>query len=260
MLVIGCAKYYPRTFSAHLKQQLRFIYLDHRGFGLAPSRQLATEDYTLDKIITDIEQVRKSLDLQQIMILGHSGHAYMALEYAKKYPSHVSHLIMLGITPDLSAATHQAIEQYWQDSVSPQRKLALKNAQTKLTDEMLAKLPPSERFIKQYTRDAARLWYDYNFDCSSLWEDVTINMEIFDHIWGSVFRDIDITQGLDQLNIPVFLGLGRYDFITPYCLWNQVRQHFKHLTLRVFEKSGHTPQYEEPELFASELLGWMANS
>jgi hypothetical protein len=26
---------------------------------------------------------------------------------------------------------------------------------------------------------------------------------------------------------------------------------------RVFGRSGHTPQYEEPELFDAELLNWM---
>jgi proline iminopeptidase len=36
-------------------------------------------------------------------------------------------------------------------------------------------------------------------------------------------------------------------------LWKDV----KDLTIRVFEKSGHTPQYEEPELFDQELLQWL---
>lgn len=69
-------------------------------------------------------------------------------------------------------------------------------------------------------------------------------MEIFTYIWGTVFRGIDITKGLDKFDKPVFLGLGRYDFLAPYCLWNPIRSKFKNLIVRVFEKSGHTPQYE----------------
>lgn len=68
----------------------------------------------------------------------------------------------------------------------------------------------------------------------------------------------DITQGLDKFDKPIFLGLGRYDFLAPYCLWNSIRSKFKNLTVRVFEKSGHTPQYEESTLFDEELLRWLS--
>jgi proline iminopeptidase len=231
--------------------------MDHRGFALNPNRPLTQDEYELDVIIEDIERVRQHLGLDQIIILGHSGHGYMALEYAKKYPEHVSHIVMLGIIPNLSPESNVLIEQFWQDSVSPDRKTALKMSEQKFSDEKLLTLSPSQRFIKQYIRSGARIWYDFNFDASPLWEGVEINMEIFTYIWGTVFRDIDITQGLDKFDKPVFLGLGRYDFLAPYCLWNPIRSKFKNLTVRVFEKSGHTPQYEEAKLFDEELIKWL---
>ncbi len=59
----------------------------------------------------------------------------------------------------------------------------------------------------------------------------------------------------------MFLALGRYDFLVgPPSLWDTVSRRFKDLTIRVFEKSGHVPQFEEPELFDRELLAWMNNS
>ncbi len=83
---------------------------------------------------------------------------------------------------------------------------------------------------------------------------------MFDYVWGVVFRDIDITKGLDIFDKPVFLGLGRYDFlVAPPYTWNPIRPKFKNITVRIFEKSGHTPQYEEPELFDAELLHWLSH-
>jgi proline iminopeptidase len=38
---------------------------------------------------------------------------------------------------------------------------------------------------------------------------------MFDYVWGKVFRDIDITKDLDKLKAPVFLALGRYDYLIP---------------------------------------------
>ena len=84
-------------------------------------------------------------------------------------------------------------------------------------------------------------------------------MTMFDHVWGEIFREIDITKGLDKLTAPVLLVLGRYDYLVPPAyLWESVRGKFKDLTVRVFERSGHAPHFEEPALFDKELLGWLA--
>jgi proline iminopeptidase len=84
-------------------------------------------------------------------------------------------------------------------------------------------------------------------------------MPVFGHLWGEAFRDIDIAQGLEHLAVPVFLALGRYDYlVAPYATWAPYRERFEDLTVRVFEKSGHTPQFEESALFDAELLQWLS--
>ena len=81
---------------------------------------------------------------------------------------------------------------------------------------------------------------------------------MFEHVWGKLFAEIDITKGLEDLKCPVFLALGRYDFIVGLpSSWDPFKSKFKNLTLRIFEESGHTPQFEEPDLFNKELLAWM---
>jgi hypothetical protein len=44
---------------------------------------------------------------------------------------------------------------------------------------ILANLPPGHALIRAYLRDAPRIWYDAHFDSSPLWEDVEINMDMF---------------------------------------------------------------------------------
>jgi proline iminopeptidase len=83
-------------------------------------------------------------------------------------------------------------------------------------------------------------------------------MDLFNYIWGIVFRDIDITTNLDRLKMPVFLALGRYDqIVAPAYTWDPFRPKFHDLTVRIFEESGHTPQLEQPESFDKELLDWL---
>lgn len=117
---------------------------------------------------------------------------------------------------------------------------------------------PTRRFIHYSLRSGARIWYDPTFDATELWRDVRVIPEMFDYVWGNLFKTLDITQGLAQVQQPVLLCLGRYDYWNPPHLWEQVRTQFKDLQIRIFEKSGHTPQYEEAAAFDRELLTWLA--
>ncbi len=257
-MVIGSSVYYPRVFSQDLRTHLRMVFLDHRGFAPSPG-VVDTTAFALDTLLDDVERAREELGLGRIAVVGHSGNAFMALEYAKRYPENVSHVIMIGIAPDLGAANTQAMEQNWQEFASQQRKAVMEENLQRIPDEQLAALPPGQGFIRGYIRDAPRIWYDPHFDSSPLWEGVQINMDMFNHVWGRIFADIDITQQLDSFDRPVFLALGRYDFlVAPPSSWDPIRPMFRDLTVRVFEESGHTPQYEEAALFDQEILDWMS--
>ncbi|HZH10315.1 MAG TPA: alpha/beta hydrolase [Microvirga sp.] len=256
-LVIGSAVYYPRTFSRDLRTSLQLIFVDHRGFARA-SEDSQPSDYSLDAVLDDIDLARRHFGHDKVIVIGHSGHGYMALEYAKRYPQHVSHVVMIGTGPSHSPAHREASERYWQESVCPERKAKLAIDLAALPAELDA--APEKRFVTFCIRLGAKSWYDHTYDAAPLWEDVHVNMPVFDHLWGETFRDLDIRQGLERFDIPVFLALGRYDYlVAPYATWDAYRDSFKDLTVRVFERSGHTPQLEESELFDAELRQWLAS-
>ena len=256
-LVVGSAPYYSRVFSPNLRNHLRLVFVDHRGFGGSPGPRDTTA-FALDTIVDDVERVRQALNLGRVVVIGHSGHAYMALEYAKKYPDNVSHVVMIGIAPDLSAASAAAQTQYWDATASEDRKAALAENIRRVSDSALAAMPPSQGFIQAYVRNGPRAWYDPRFDSSPFWEGVEINMDMFNYVWGRVFRDIDITRGLDRFDRPVLVALGRYDYlIAPPSSWDRVRPAFRDVTMQIFERSGHTPQFEEAVLFDEVLVRWL---
>ncbi len=258
-IVIGFPDYYARVFSQNLRSHLRLVFLDHRGSAASPGK-VDIAEFALGRILDDIELARETLGLGRVAVIGHSGHAFMALEYAKKYPATVSHVIMIGIAPDLSASSAQAAQANWEKLASPERKAALEENLRSMTDEALAEIPQEDgqRFIAWYIRSGPKAWYDPEFDATSLWGGVDVNMDMFDYVWGEVFRDIDVTRGLESFDRSVFMALGRYDFlVAPPSSWEPIKDQFSDLTVRVFEKSAHTPQYDEPEVFDKELLAWM---
>ena len=254
-LIIGSAIYYPRTFSQNLRNHMQLIFIDHRGF--ASSTTADTKQFELDLLLDDIETMRQHLKLETFIIIGHSGHGYMALEYAKKYPQHVSHVVLIATGPDHSEVSHRAAAQYFEDTVNPEQKAFLERDMQQLHTDIAS--DPSRRFVHFCVRLGARSWYDYTYDARKLWDGVTVNNAMFDYVWGTVFANLDITQGLSDFNKPVFLALGHFDFlVAPFFAWNPIRSQFKVLTIRLFCKSGHTPQLEEPEFFDAELLKWLS--
>ncbi len=258
IIVIGSSVYYPRFFSQNLRRHLRMVFLDHRGFAPSPGPVDAAA-FALDTLLDDIERARQQLGLGRIAVIGHSGHAFLALEYAKKYTANVSHVIMIGIAPDFGAENTERMVQYWEETASAERKAALETARARVPDEQLADLPPGDAFIRGYIRDAPQIWYDAQFDCTPLWEGVELNVDMINHVWGRTFADIDVTRGLESFDRPVYMALGRHDFIVaPPYTWEPIQPLFRDLTLHIYERSGHNPPYEEAALFDRNLLEWMA--
>ena len=72
-----------------------------------------------------------------------------------------------------------------------------------------------------------------------------------------MFAYYNVANALKAISCPIFLALGRYDYFNPPHLWEKYREHASDLTIRIFEKSAHTPQLEESDNFDEELMRWL---
>lgn len=256
-LVIGSSIYYSRSFSQNLRKSLRLHFVDHRGFAEPPIHG-ANEVSSFDVLLDDIEQIRQKLSLKKCIVVGHSANGRLALEYAKKHKEHVSRVVMIGAPPHMGPDNLAMAGRNWDESVWPERKAAFERNLKIFSSEELSILPRDQQFFKMNFRNVPKNWYDYHFDSSFLWQGVRPNIKILDQMHLQFGREIDISKGLELLDRPVMLAYGRFDFaVPPVQSWDPFRSKFKDLTVRVFEKSAHSPQYEEAILFDEELLKWV---
>lgn len=255
ILVIGSSVYYPRLFSDHLYKKFQFIFLDHRGFA-KPTRALKPEDYTLDKVINDIETARQCLHLNEFIILGHSGHAFMALEYAKQYPDYVQKVVLLNSAPTNSQERQRQSASFFYETASPERKERFEKDIVLLKEDI--KRDPDGIFVHMCIRMGAQSFYDYAYDAAYTWNDVYTNMPIIDYLWGEAFGNMNLIQSLADIHKPVFIGLGRYDYlVAPVSLWDRVDDTYENVKKVIFEHSGHNPMFEEPHYFDQTLAKWI---
>jgi proline iminopeptidase len=80
------------------KDAYRLIYYDQRGRGRSADH-VRPEDVTLASDLDDLDRVRRHFRLESPVILGHSWGAVLALEYALRHPTRVSHLILMNPAP-----------------------------------------------------------------------------------------------------------------------------------------------------------------
>ena len=81
-----------------LADAFRLIYYDQRGRGRSADH-VRPEDVTLASEVADLDEVRRHFHLESSALLGHSWGAVLALEYALRHATRVSHLILMNPAP-----------------------------------------------------------------------------------------------------------------------------------------------------------------
>ncbi|WP_159649872.1 alpha/beta fold hydrolase [Erysipelothrix aquatica] len=242
IFVIGSSIYYPKLFADSIYDATNFVFADHRGFSKSV---VDGAPYNLDAIVEDIEAMRIILGIDKMHMLGHSGHGFMAMAYAKAYPDHVATLILSNLAPTNTVQRQQGSIQYFEDTASVERKTTFYRAweafQASVQDY------ESDRFSLMNIAMQAHSFYDYTFDGAYLWDDVVNNMAALDHLWGEAFAMFDTKSFLERYQKPVLLLLSPYDYlVAPTSLWKGIVFDNANITYGQFQASGHNPMLEEP--------------
>jgi proline iminopeptidase len=250
-LVLGSSIYYPRAFSQGLREHLRLVFADLRHFGTSDT-SFGPDRITVETYAEDIEQIRQTLSLGKVIVIGHSFHATFALDYALRYPEHVRGVVWLGASPRVDPAEE---DRLWADA-SLERKELDARKRAELTPELRATLSPSDLFIREYLVNEPRFWYDHDLDTSWMWDDVVADPPVWDRV-GDLFEDDDGAEGAAKVTVPMLVAVGRYDYNNPHTLWRGDGDEERSYSFVLFERSGHGPMFEEPERFDQALLEWV---
>ncbi|WP_066505334.1 alpha/beta fold hydrolase [Abyssisolibacter fermentans] len=85
------------------------IYFDQRGCGRSEGNK--NTDYSLDRLIDDIEEIRKKLGIKKLTLLAHSFGGIIAVKYAIKFKENVDSLILMNVSLDMIDSLKNQLEQ-----------------------------------------------------------------------------------------------------------------------------------------------------
>lgn len=127
----------------HVEEDLEMVYLDQRGCGR--SAHDPNKNYSLIRLIEDIEEVREQLGITEWYLMGHSFGGVLAINYAYQYPEKVTGIILSNVTLDMIDSFGHQIKKGQEmlrkeSSVLPVGNLsAFMNIFYELTEELLSK-------------------------------------------------------------------------------------------------------------------------
>ncbi len=93
------SKSFQDTAGNLLAEKLEMIYLDQRGCGR--SEVSPNGDYSLDRLLLDLEEVRHHYGFEQWYVMGHSFGGILAIHYAEHFPERVKGIILFNVTLDM---------------------------------------------------------------------------------------------------------------------------------------------------------------
>lgn len=252
-LFYGMSLYQTKSFSPNFRSHFQCIFVDSR-FNVLNAIVDTLSPFTIDAAVDEIETIRKELNMPQFVLVGHSVIGLIALEYAKRYPNNVSHVIAIGTMPAVSNDWTISAEDYWNKNASSKRKELLESNLKRLNSDSLAKLAPSDAFISMIVANAPKRWYDSVYNEGLLLSGVPYNIPILNQLFS---QDFFLFKDSSVIKPPVFLAMGKYDFDCPYIDWEKFLPMFNDINFQVFDYSGHDPQTEEADKFDSLVIKWI---
>jgi len=241
---------------AGLDDELELVLLDPRGTGgsdPAPDpRGYATADYA-----ADVEELRRHLGLEQLLLLGHSHGGVVAMEYAATHPDRVERLILASTLPrhgpEQAAVMQQAVaaregEPWYGDAVQAlQAELQGTFADGRELMDLCRRMMPlyyadygerEQAHVASLADDALCV------DATRLWE-----KEIFEHF--------DMRPLLPSLTMPTLVITGERDFITGPACGAELAEGIPEAEMVVLPGVGHMLFVEAPERFREAVLSFL---
>jgi len=238
-----------------LARDRQVIFYDQLGSGKS-DRPDNLSLWNAARFVRELAQVRQTLHLDRVILLGASWGTMLAVDYMLTNPVGVEALILS--SPCLSA-------RMWKEDADRLRLELPGNVQAILLRHEAEGTTESKEYqeaVMEYVKRFACRINPLPQDVLDAFADA--NMQVYIHMWGpSEFhptgnlKDYDRTRELDRIRIPTLFTCGRYDEATP-----ESTHHYHSLVpgseFIVFEKSAHMAMIEESSAYLESIEAFIA--
>ena len=253
----GFSSFYMRGI-ADLLDGYKTILVDYQGTGRS-HRKIDSTWVGIDKVIQDVETVRKKLNISDWTVIGHSYGGLFGMYYAIKFPNVVNKVI-----PVAGTHTDNKFQKYYFDNISMGFTKEDKAQMNKIMKD-------SNRTMDEKTVEIIMLQTKAGYFFNRKFGEIFFNsfpphemQMLYNLKFGEAFAqrpafmNIDIGKAVYALDKPIRIISGRQD---PGGEGSSVllNERSKNSKIVFIEKSGHFPWVEQPADFFKTLNAFLEN-
>jgi proline iminopeptidase len=226
-----------------LLSDYRVVYLDQRGGGRSGELGDDPSLYTIDALVDDLEALRSHLGLRRFVPLGHGFGAVIALEYARRFPQHISRVVVVNPWVHFPELSRVLLESAMRLS---ERQVAVAEDPEARVDAAFG-LRPDLLTTLHFPNPATRLHLEFTDSESGVFGSSTMQDGLeFNKLW-----ELEYPLYFPEIQTPVFVIVG-VDDATSYP--SQTDWLIDLLNAELYElDGGHYPWLEDAEVFVRAL-------
>jgi len=227
-------------------QHARAVGVMPRGIeGSSPAH--GKEELSTERLIQDMEAVRRSLGYQRWVVEGYSGGCTVALAYALSYPHALEGLIV-----GFGAANYRDMSRKSRSILSP----AYPAYQQMLANaaRQLETAPETENHHWQQLAD--QLWVLIREQQPAIMLPGTPNEHLTAYL--EYIGSFDVCARLRDIRVPTLVVCGRHDPLIPTDMCLELHRGIPGAELLLLEQSGHGVSEAEMELFHDTVKGFLS--
>jgi proline iminopeptidase len=249
----GCGSKQRRFFDP---KHYRIILFDQRGCGKSSPLGEIKENTTKD-LVSDIETIRKHLNIEKWILFGGSWGSSLALAYGIKYPKYLIGLILRGVFLSREKELNWFLKDV--DQFFPENHELLLSHKDNINRNNLVKEYTDLVFGSNFdiAKQAAVAWNKFegsilkllpSSDLNNSDDDINYEFELarakvqLHYINNSCF--IDGNAILNEVkvlkNIPIEIVQGRYDMVCPPKTAYELKKQLPHSELIIIDDAGHS--------------------
>jgi proline iminopeptidase len=233
-----------RPYLDPLAEDRQVVYFDLPGHG----QSAPPTDYGLDTMAMAIGEVRDTLEVDHVSLIGSSYGGFLSLLYTLQKPGAVASLILV----DTSASYG-----FRQESLETARQRGTPSMLAALDRLWNGSLQTDEEFHAAWRKILPLYFHQLQQrEIRRIADGSSYRLETRKQILPT-FQNYDVRHQLTTIDVPSLVMVGRHDWITSVAQAEELAARLAHSELLIFEESGHYPFIEETGSFLQKIQNWL---
>jgi proline iminopeptidase len=243
---IGDCREDIKAFS-QLGDHYKLVFVDMRGSGRSEDQP----PFTHGQWTVDIDELRRELGIEEMIIMGGAYGGFLALEYVLRYPQYVTRLILRATSANFI---------HFEEAVQKALESRLPRVNRKMLDRLFGGKVNSNDELKGMLEALLPL-YTVEHDKKTIKERsgaIYYRYETHNFAFHENILKYNLTDKLKYIKLPVLITVGKYDWISPVKCSENLASLLENARLCIFNKSGHYPHLEENEKYIGVIRRFLS--